>query len=95
MISPSSSRPGDFMCVFANLTCPFILRARDNESRRISRILAMLPESAREWTLVRILLPSEGCWTMIGEDYVHGIMDREVAEETEMGERVVQKFEIR
>ena len=85
----------DFICVFAGVKIPFILRPKDRYVRRILRFLNILPPTARDWALARVVVPSKAKWEMIGAAYVHGIMDGEIATEVKSKERLMQKFEIR
>ena len=93
-LASSSTRPMDFICVFAGLRIPFILRPKDRYVRRILRFLNILPPIAREWALARVVVPSKATWAMVGAAYVHGIMDGEIPQEVKRKERLMQTFEI-
>ena len=56
--------------------------------------LVALPAQAREAEMARMMV-GEGSFKMIGQAYVHGIMDGELMPELESPERVMQEFEIR
>lgn len=84
-LASSSTRPMDFKCVFAGLRIPFILRPKDRYVRSILRFLNILPPSARDWALARVVVPSKATWAIVAAAYVHGIMDEEIPKDVKRG----------
>ncbi|KAF2650331.1 HET-domain-containing protein [Lophiostoma macrostomum CBS 122681] len=83
-LAPYSVHLGDLIVVLLGASVPFILRPISP-----SLVTTSVQENGQTISLER---PSE--YALVGEAYIHGIMDGEVLDEWRSGERNVQEFNI-
>lgn len=91
--APQICKEGDVVVVLAGGNVPYIIRPL-SRARQLWKIFGFLTQSADFLRVIRaaIKLCSKTCYTILGDSYVHGIMDGEVFELLDGTERELKEI---
>jgi Heterokaryon incompatibility protein (HET) len=91
--APQKCKEGDLVVVLAGGSVPYIIRPA-SPARQLWKILASSMQSADCLRAIRaaIKLCSKTCYTILGDSYVHGIMDGELFELPGGSERALKEI---